>query len=954
MSKIYLWKLCVYVVCAFGATSSIGAETAPKFIDLAGDWSVQLDPNNVGIEKRWFADRLAGDDIVGLPGSLQEQGYGDKPGMETPWVGNIRQEEWAKPKYAPYRTAENFKMPFWLQPDRYYSGPAWYQRTVEIPEGWKGQQITLELERPHWETRVWVDNSLVGVGRSLATPHSHVLTGFLEPGTHRLTIRVDNSMIIDIGPNSHSISDHTQSNWNGIVGDLKLSAQPEAFIADIQIYPDLDARAVRIVSSLALARGATGPIEADLIHELVYQGAIVASAESAGIEISKNQLVLESVLTLDQDVKKWDEFEPNLYTLRSRLAGSRGIDEDETTFGFRKLGIDGTRFTINDREVFMRGTLECAIFPLTGYPPTDVASWKRIIQICKDHGLNHMRFHSWCPPEAAFIAADELGFYLQVECSVWANQGVEPGIGLPLDQWLYEEAALITRAYANHPSFVLMAHGNEPGGRRKQTQEDFLADWYQHWKENEPRVLHASGSGWPLISESDFYSSPDPRVQRWGEGLNSIINSGPPNTRFDFSEFVEGYRDKPTVAHEIGQWCVFPNFEETRKYTGVLKARNFEIFEAFLQAKGLLGQAKDFLMASGKLQVIAYKADIEASLRTPGFGGFQLLDLRDFPGQGTALVGVLDPFWDSKPYVTAEEYRRFSGPIVPLARLDKRSFSSRETLRADLELSHFGAIDLEDPVVRYALLDRGGEVVRQGALPQKALAAGGLYPLGSIEIDLSGLPAPAAYSLEVSVGDTSAVNDWDVWVYPDTPRLESDEVLISNTLDTEVIQKLANGGKVLLTVRPDSVQTDVALGFSPIFWNTAWTRKQAPHTLGVLCDPEHPALADFPTEYHSNWQWSLPIQNAATMELDGLPQALEPIIQIVPDWFEPRKLALAFEADVNGGKLLVTSIDLESELDGELERKQLRASFLQYMEGDSFSPKVSLSPKDIHSIFKKL
>jgi hypothetical protein len=913
-------------------------------IDLSGTWQVRLDPQDEGIEQSWWDESFT--QTLTLPGSLQEQGFGDKPGPDTPWVGNVREDEWLKPKYDPYRSTDNFKWPFWLQPDKYYKGAAWYRKTVTIPENWAGRHIALELERPHWETRVWVDSAFAGSNNSLSVPHGYDLSRLLTPGKHVLTIRVDNRMIINVGPNSHSVSDHTQSNWNGLVGKLELTARPFAWIDDLQVYPNLSSRSIRVVTRLSGASGkATG---GRLMFDLVMDGETVAAETMSSRATGSGEN--ETVIRINEPVKMWNEFQPNLYTLIARLETPAGVDEETVVFGMRELGMQGTRFTMNGRPLFLRGTLECAIFPLTGYPPTDVESWKRIIRICKAHGLNHMRFHSWCPPEAAFIAADELGFYYQVECASWANQSAALGEGQPVDAWLYEEGERITRAYANHPSFVLMAYGNEPGG--KKTREKYLADWCNYWKEKEPRALHTSGSGWPLIPESDFHVSPDPRIQRWGERLKSIINSEAPNTMFDFSDFMQEHSDKPTISHEIGQWCVYPNFDEMGKYTGVLKARNFEVFRDFLTQAGMINQAHDFLMASGKLQTLCYKADIEAALRTPGFGGFQLLDLHDFPGQGTALVGVLDPFWDSKPYVTAEEYSRFCAPIVPLVRLPKRIFKQSETLAAQIEVSQFGPIDLKETTVEWSLRHISGRVLKRGSLAVNDLPSGDLQPVGRFNINLNDLYAPAKYTLEVTVGKTGATNSWDIWVYPETVALNSEEITIVDHLDVEALEKLRKGGKVLLAVKPEQVKTDVALGFSSIFWNTAWTRGQAPHTLGILCDPEHPALADFPTEYHSNWQWSVPVQHAATMELDHLPKELKPIIQVVPDWFAPKKLALAFEAKVGGGSLLVCSVDLQTDIKNRAEIRQLRSSLISYMESDAFNPLVELSPEQIQSLMK--
>ena len=912
-------------------------------IDLSGHWSLRLDPLDQGVEEEW-GELFNGQ--VNLPGSLQSQGFGDDPDITTPWIGGMRKDELRKSKYDPYRAPGNFKWPFWLQPDKYYQGVAWVRKIISIPDDWGGKHVTLELERPHWETRVWIDSVPAGSNNSLSTPHVYDLSQLLTAGKHVLTIRVDNRMVIDVGHNSHSVSDHTQSNWNGIVGKLSLKARAPVWIEDLQVYPDLKNNAVKVVSRLLSHLQETQ--NGRLACELLSDGNPVETRLVEDIKIPPGGVTEETVIQLKMPAKTWDEFNPNLYTLKARLETVAGTDDESALFGMREAGVEGSRFILNGHPQFLRGTLESAIFPLTGYPPTDVESWKRIIRICKEHGLNHIRFHSWCPPEAAFTAADELGFYYQVECASWANESVALGDGRPVDQWLYKEGAAITKAYANHPSFLLMAYGNEPGGENK---KQYLGDWCIYWREKEPRAIHTGGSGWPQIPENEFHLLPAPRIHQWGAGLNSIINSGVPQTVFDFADTVLDFKDKPIVGHEVGQWCAYPNFEEIEKYTGVLKPRNFEVFLDFLKEKNMLDQAWDFLMASGKLQVLCYKADIEASLRTQGLGGFQLLDLHDFPGQGTALVGVLDPFWDSKPYVSADEYRRFCAPIVPLVRLPKRSFRPSEILSARLELSQFGALDLQNVAITWSLKDRTGQIVKKGTLRKKFLPVGGLHVLGDIEVDFLDLPSPAKYSLEVGVEGIEAVNDWDIWVYPETVGVNFKNIKVVENLDDETLDLLKKGGKVLLAVPPDRVKTDIALGFSPIFWNTAWTRAQPPHTLGVLCDPEHPALARFPTEYHSNWQWSPLIQNAATMELDNLPIELKPIVQVVPDWFSPRKLGLVFEAKVGEGSLVVCSVDLVNNIENRLEERQLRTSLLHYMESAAFQPKVALSVDQIRSLF---
>ena len=376
------------------------------------------------------------------------------------------------------------------------------------------------------------------------------------------------------------------------------------------------------------------------------------------------------------------------------------------SFGLREIGASGTQFVINGRKAFFRGTLECAVFPMTGHPPTDVASWRRIIGIAKDHGLNLFRFHSWCPPEAAFQAADELGFYFHVECALWANTSTALGQGKPIDRWLYEEADRILAAYGNHPSFVLMAYGNEPAGEDK----TYLNAWVNHYRERDGRRLYTSAAGWPEIAANQFHVTPAPRIQAWGAGLASRINARPPETTTDYREYVQA-RGVPVISHEIGQWCAYPDLATVPDYTGPLKPRNFEIFRESLEAHGMGSQARDFLIASGELQALCYKEEIESALRTPGMGGFELLALYDFPGQGTAPVGVLDALWTSKGYISAREFRRFCNRTVPLARLTRRVFTGDDEIEAGLEAAHFGPETPGEFKARVSLVREDGQTV---------------------------------------------------------------------------------------------------------------------------------------------------------------------------------------------------------------------------------------------------
>jgi hypothetical protein len=914
---------------------------SPETLSLTGTWRLQLDRDGAGVRERWFDRKLSGE--VRLPGTLPAQGIGDPVTVETPWVGSIFDRSWfTEPEYAPYREPGNIKVPFWLQPENYYAGAAWYQREVEIPSGWMGRRVTLRLERPHWQTTVWLDGQLLGSNDALSVPHIYELGTAVAPGRHVLTIRVDNSVIVDVGVNSHSISDHTQGNWNGIVGAIELSAGPAVWAENVQIFADVRARRASVRGVLRNLTGspATGTLT------LLLNGTTHADSP---VKIRDEHQEFEASVPLPADLQTWDEFTPVVHHLTVRVATGESRHEETIPFGLREIAREGRQLTINGRKLFLRGTLDCAVYPRTGHPPLEISEWRRIFGIIQAHGLNHVRFHSWCPPKAAFAAANELGLYLQVEAATWPNQGATIGDGKAVDAWVEAETKRILQAYGNHPSFVLMAAGNEPAGDRHET---WLNEWVQRHRAADPRRLYTAGAGWPEVPNNDFHIRSEPRIQHWEEGLQSRINRLPPETRTDYRDFIE-QRRVPVVSHEIGQWCVYPNFEEMPKYTGYLKPRNFEVFRESLAARGLADLAKDFLIASGKLQALCYKEDIESALRTPAMGGFQLLGLSDFSGQGTALVGVLDAFWEEKGYITADEFRRFCAPTVPLARLDRRVFTSAETLVADVEAAHFSPTPLPEVKASWRLVDEHDRVAAEGSFASTDLEVGAGNSLGRVELPLRGIAAPARYRLEVRVPTVrgTATNDWAIWVYPDArdvtpPR----DVMQVESLTAAARAHLQAGGVVMLTIQPGRVAPDpkkgpVAVGFSSIFWNTAWTNGQAPHTLGILCDPAHPALAEFPTASHSDWQWWYVLRNAGAMILDELPGQLRPIVHVIDDWVTNRRLALVWEARVGAGRLLVTSIDFSGELDPV--RRQLLSSLITYVSGTDFQPKHSVSLEQV-------
>jgi len=945
---IYMIMKKLLYLCLVLTGCSLQTPDIRESTSLEGEWKFRIDSLDVGISEQWYTDMF--DQTVTLPGSMTDNGMGDDVTLATRWTGNIVDRSWfTDEKYYRYRQPDNLKIPFWLKPEKHYTGAAWYQKEVIISEKWDGKRVILHLERCHWESRVFINNREAGSRNSLAVPHVYDITSLLDKGKNRISIRIDNRMVIPVGVNSHSVSDHTQTNWNGIVGRIRLETRHPVFIKNLQIYPDIQSNSARVM--IALNNQSEVPFEG--ILELQATSFNTEKTHSAAtlkktISVSGAGQVVEVEYSLGKEAMRWSEFSPALYRMEARVKDPDGelIDHKAEDFGLRQFRANGTRFEVNGHPLFLRGTLECCIFPLTGYPPVDQASWEYVMNRCKEHGLNHIRFHSWCPPEAAFAAADNMGIYLQIECSSWANQGTSLGDGSPIDRFIYDEGDRILESYGNHPSFCMMAYGNEPGGKN---QNKYLGELLDYWKSKDNRRVYTSGAGWPILPGNEFHNSPQPRIQQWGEGLGSIINASAPQTRNDYRDIISQY-DVPVVSHEIGQWCVYPDFKEMDKYTGVLKPTNFEIFKETLEENHMGDQAEDFLMASGKLQALCYKAEIEAALRTPGFAGFQLLQLHDFPGQGTALVGILDPFFNSKGYISPEEFRAFCNQTVPLARMEKRIFKSSETFQAEIELAHFGEAPLLNKSVKCEIKDTSGEVMKVVRFTSKEIPVDNNTSLGMVEFKLNGMTEAGKLTLTVSISDTPFSNAWDFWVYPDILESDPGEVFITNKLDNAAKSVLAEGGSVLLLSYGD-IREDkggqVEIGFSTIFWNTAWTRGQAPHTLGILCNPDHPLLQEFPTEYHSNWQWWDPVTHSQAMILDDLPGNLKPLIQPIDTWFENRRLGLAFEARAGNGKIMVCSIDLHSGMEERPVSRQLLHSILQYMNSTDFNPEVEIGPEQV-------
>ena len=783
-----------------------------------------------------------------------------------------------------------------------YKGKATYSRTIEIPRQWKKGAVELFLERtkPTW---VYLDGELVDSCNFISTPQRYILPR-LKSGKHQLDIVVDNSRGVpeQVYGSSHAYTEDTQTNWNGIIGEIKLGVRSE---------------------ELGVLRGrAVSPMDMEK-----YQGRLT----------------------------------PN-----SRLQ----------TPNFE---IRGAHFYADGHPVFLRGKHDAAVWPLTGHVDMTVEGWMKYLSTCKEYGINHVRFHSWCPPEAAFVAADKLGIYLQPELPFWGSFDDKDEV---LMKFLHQEGVNILREYGHHPSFRMMALGNELWG-----DIDKMKEFVDDFRKIAPDKYYTFGSNYYLgyqgIKEGmDYFTTCRIGGEGWGKynthtrGSFSfadaydggMINHFHPNTTMNFDEACDkwaspqpwqkkdGKAGIPIISHETGQFQTYPDYREIKKYTGVLYPYNFEIFRRRLAAAGMLSQADDFHKASGLWSVKLYKADIEMDLRTKNMAGFQLLDIQDYPGQGSAFVGILDAFMESKGITTPEEWRQWCSPIVPLIETDKLCYEAGETFKGKVLIANYGATTLRGKKMTWRISSDEPSFNEDEGKINIFTYNEGLLDAGELNLELHA-DKPAKVNLTLSIDGTEARNSYELWVYP-RKTVDKKNVVIAKDLTPDVVASLEKGAKVLWM--PDSLPYTVGGLFQTDYWNYRMFKticennKKAvsPGTLGILTRPEHPIFKGFPTEMHTNWQWFPVIKESHPLVLDNFAKDYLPIVQVIDNIERNHKLGLVMEWKVGAGKLLVCMSDLEKASQYP-EGRAFYQSVLSYMRSSDFNPQSEITIPDLMKTLKE-
>lgn len=922
-------------------------------INLHGEWNFQLDGEKVGVSTELFKKDL--NDTIILPTTTSEAKKGEiNTEKEVGFLTDL------------YR----------------FEGYAWFSKEVEFPKNNDNKYVELLMERTRI-THVWIDDNYVGTYNSLCGIHRYDITTYVNSIKHKITVMVDNTSYPTKG--GHMTSPDTQTNWNGITGEISINITNKTRLSNVKFYPNIEDKTVLV----------KGNILGDNIDKISLKAFDdIRELETQIFDINNN--IFELRYFMGDNVELWSEYNPHTYKMEIKIDNDgQTINEEVYSFGMLSFKTTEKKFLINGQETFLRGKHDGLIFPLTGYAPTDIESWIKVLETSKEYGINHYRFHTCCPPKAAFEAADIVGIYMEPELPFWGTITTEEDENhdQAMQDYLIEEGYRMLDEFGNHPSFVMMSLGNELWGSKK-TLNSIL----KGYKEYDNRHLYVQGCNnfqWApcILEEDDFFSGVRFSGDRLYRGSYAMcdapqghIQTDAPNTTHNYDEIIrpvvkekgstgevglkqiqygtgikevlvsdtEEFIPKvPVISHEIGQYETFPDFNEIDKYTGVLKARNFEVFKERLEEKGLINKANMYFKASGKLAAECYKSELETALRSNELAGFQLLDLQDFSGQGTALVGILDAFMDNKGIISAKEWREFCSDCVLLGEFEKYVWNTKEIFKCNIKLTNYRKEMKNTMSIKAELLSDYKSIWSNEIEINELLL--GVNNIASISFQLPESITPQKYTFKLTIDMLNISNHYDLWVYPLVPEIDSNDIIITNDL-SKVLNCISNNKKILYYPKIDENLNSIEGTYCTDFWCypmfksiSEWMNKPIPvGTMGLLIDKKHSALKEFPCEFYTTPQWWDIIMNSSLSILDDV--KIDPIVQMIDNFERNHLLGLIYELQVNESKILICTSPLEN-IKNSSPAQWLQYSLIKYMEGEDFNPQRIIDINSLQGIF---
>ena len=915
--------------------------------DLSGVWEVRLK------DGRKFSALL--------PGTLDENRIGDPDRPEKQWHGNTG------------AITTRFTRKYT------YTGQAEFQRTVIPDRNPAGGRMILTAERSRaLSLTVNGEKAESIIPGTLSTPYIFESAAWRD-GENRITLTADNSYPgwpKDAILMSSAATDETQTNWNGILGRITLEKKPAVFLVGVALGPGSrkNTALLRAVVSLpACLKGKTRVLLTIRCGAMEKPYNLGADLYDGGI-----QTMTADRIPLRQDLRRWDPEDPYRYSFQATLSALLpDLEECRDTYsgkaGFRMFGEDRKhRLCINGRRFFLRGEANCAVFPETGYPPMTLRAWRKIIRQYQEYGINCLRFHSHCPPEAAFEAADEAGMLMQPELSHW-----DCGTAFESDEsfrYYREELHQILRQLGGHPSFVMLSLGNELACG--ETGEKRMAELVAEAKGLLPDRMYIRGSNAfygakGCDRESGFYTAQNYgkyRMRAISAGsdenhpeekisVQGYLNNSLPSSRTDYREGMAALReqcDKPMFSFEVGQYEVLPDFRELPMFRGVTAPENYRIVRRRAKARGMLPEWERMVEASGELALICYREEAEAVMRTPEMSGICLLGIQDFPGQGTAIVGMMNAHLKPKPYPFArpERFRAFFRDALPLIRIGKYSWYGGETMKVEIQGFNCSTEDLAGTLV-CELKDDSGKTTDIRNARHYTAKAGESEVSARFTFDLptGGKPRTATVEAYLEGRRETFRNQIRIWIYPERRFIAAEGIHCCRRLDDEAVRVLENGGKVLL--EPESEETALPGSmrgqFSTDFWSVG-TFPQQEGGMGLLIEDKHPLFRGFPTSFHTDYQWwRMAGQRAMRLPDESFARGI--IVRQMDSCLRMDTFAMLAEARIGKGKILISSMGLR-ELPQAPEVTALRNAMIRYMQSEDFSPQACWTPEMIRRFIR--
>lgn len=720
----------------------------------------------------------------------------------------------------------------------------YYRKYIEVDNYFAKKPLELNLERTKY-TKVYIDGEFVSYSHDTVTMQHHKIK-MLSKGRHEIIIAVDNNLIkhedfdrafLD----GHQYSEHTQTNWNGILGEMYICVDKERKEEDIVLKDNI------------------------------------------------------------------------------KVIGNKIYD--------------------NGERINLRGNVDCCMFPRTGACPFTKEEWITIFQKYKEYGLNHCRFHSWCPPKSAFVAADELDIYLQVEMSAFAltlSEKDNEERNKIIYNYFYNNGVKILKEYGNHKSFVIFAIGNELNG-----DESVFNKLVSELKKIRNDILITSGANNFLEQPKTLENDDVWITMKTALGANirgSYSHGDLPLGRLQTKERLSTnwnydkaakVSKKPLISHEVGQYQVSPNLSDEDKYIGITVNDILKDYGAKLLDRGRYERWEDYFVNSGKLVKFLYKNEIEALLRSDNISGFQLLGLNDFQGQGMALVGVLNSFYENKGIISQKEWREFCNDTVILLKFNSYVYEKNDIIDITVMLYNYSNKDYTNEKM-IVTLEYENNIIAENVL-EIVDGSRGLKSVGEVTFDTADYEYLTPVKLKLSARVNDITNHYDIYVMPNEIAKNPQNVRMIYKLTDDDMKFIKNGGKVI-----HIDDSEIECMFTTDFWCydmfkkacESAGKKVAPGTMGLFINKQHKALEQFAKNTYADASWQQIMVNSKVLNVND--KKCDNIIEVIDNFNRSDNLSLMYEQKIGKGILITTGCDFYKHMD-KVEVCALYNSVINYL-----------------------